>query len=183
LVTLAISGASTVPSRVLFELSTDGINYSVLGEAAANPLAASSSGAGKRLLAPTATSFTLTGLNLPSSQNLFVRARGYDASGSEVIQTTRNAIVLSPTAATVSVGGRITSGKRGIRNIRVTLTDANGAARTVLSSQLGYYRFAEVEAGQTYTIQVSGKKYTFANSVQIRSITENTDDVDFQADN
>jgi len=90
---------------------------------------------------------------------------------------------LNATAATVTIGGRITSGKQGIRNIRVTLTDQNGSTRTVLSSQLGYYRFAEVEVGQTYTISVSGKKYSFANSTQIRSITEDTNDINFVADN
>ncbi len=54
---------------------------------------------------------------------------------------------LAPTAANVQIGGRVmTANGRGIRNVLVTLTNANGTSRTVITGNFGYYRFAEIEA-------------------------------------
>ncbi len=69
------------------------------------------------------------------------------------------------TAATpneVSIGGSLlTAFGQGVPNTRVTLTDINGVSRTVLSSAFGFYSFGNVEAGQTYTLTVDGRRYTF----------------------
>ncbi len=45
----------------------------------------------------------------------------------------------------------------------VTLADTAGQARTARSSSLGNFRFAELTVGQTYTVSVSAKRYTFAS--------------------
>ena len=66
--------------------------------------------------------------------------------------------------------------------MRVTLTGTNGESRTVLSGSFGYYRFAEVPAGETYIFSVFAKRYTFAQNTQVRSIMEDTDDINFVAD-
>ena len=90
----------------------------------------------------------------------------------------------APTAANVSVGGRVFSGKdRGIAKARITLTDASGASRSALTSAFGYYRFDDVQAGETYIFSVAAKRYSFSQSSQVRSIVEDTDDVNFVADN
>ena len=91
---------------------------------------------------------------------------------------------LAPTAASVSVGGRVlTADGRGIRNVMITLTGANGETRTVLSSAFGYYRFTEIAAGGTYIFSVHSKRFTFSQPTQLLSIIQDTDDVNFIADN
>jgi len=86
----------------------------------------------------------------------------------------------APTAASVTIGGRVRTEKgKGIRNARVTLTDANGATRAVLSGTFGAYRFADVAVGETYILFVSGKRFVFANPTQIVNVVEQLDDLDF----
>ena len=63
-VTWTRGGSSPQFTRVTFESSTDNVNYTPLG----NGTAAGSN-------------WTLTGLNLPTGQNIYIRARGYYRSG------------------------------------------------------------------------------------------------------
>lgn len=89
---------------------------------------------------------------------------------------------LSPTASGVVVGGRVKdSTGKGIRNVIVTITFPSGEQRTVLSGSLGYYRFTEIPAGDTYIFSAAAKRYTFSQPTQIRSILEDTQDIDFIA--
>ncbi len=91
---------------------------------------------------------------------------------------------LSPTAASVTVGGRVTTAAgRGIRNVRVNLTDVNGETQTTLTGKFGFYRFTDVPAGETYIFSVSARRYAFSQNAQVRSIIEETNDVNFTADN
>jgi CSLREA domain-containing protein len=86
------------------------------------------------------------------------------------------------TAASVSIGGRVmTVNKRGISNVRLTLTQAGGTTRIVYSNAFGYYRFADVQAGETYIITASGKRFLFDNPVQALFVTEETDGINFTA--
>ncbi|MDQ4120868.1 MAG: carboxypeptidase-like regulatory domain-containing protein [Acidobacteriota bacterium] len=78
------------------------------------------------------------------------------------------------TASSVSVSGRIMSGRRGISNARVFLTNQNGETKTALTNSLGYYRFEDVQAGGTYVLNVSSKRYNF----QPRVITVNEEMTD-----
>jgi hypothetical protein len=83
-------------------------------------------------------------------------------------------------AAGVEVSGRVTTPDgSGLRNAQVTLTDANGTTRTVLTASAGYYKFDSVAAGSTYTISVASKRYRFqSRKVQV---TDNLIDLDFTA--
>jgi len=91
---------------------------------------------------------------------------------------------MAPTAASVTVSGRVmTAHGKGIRNVLVRFVDDAGQIRTVLTSTFGYYKFADIPAGQTYTISVSAKKYTFAQPTQVLNLTGETSDVNFVADN
>lgn len=67
------------------------------------------------------------------------------------------------TAANVSVSGRVmTAGGSGLSGAVVSMTDSQGVTRTATTSPFGYYRFDEVQAGQTYLFNVSAKRYRFA---------------------
>lgn len=72
------------------------------------------------------------------------------------------ALAAPPTAASVSISGRVMGGGRGVANATVRLTDSNGATRTARTTTFGYYRFDDVEVGQTYIVSVQTKRYRFA---------------------
>lgn len=89
---------------------------------------------------------------------------------------------LSPTAAAVTVGGRITTfGGRGIRSVIITMTDVNGLSRTAVSTAFGYYSFTDVAAGTTYIVTAKGKNYEFSQPVRFLNINEDALDIDFTA--
>ena len=72
----------------------------------------------------------------------------------------------APTAALVSVSGRvITPDGSPVFRARVTLTDGTGATRSTLSSNFGYYRFDDIEVGQTYILSATAKQFQFAPRV------------------
>lgn len=91
--------------------------------------------------------------------------------------------VLGPTAAMVSLSGRVVTAEgRGIRNARLTLTDANGEIRYALSGAFGYYRFTNVSVGETYILTVSSKRFTFANPTRAVNAQEEISDANFIAE-
>ncbi len=74
--------------------------------------------------------------------------------------------IVAPTAAAVEVSGRVLSGNfSGISNALVTLTDSNGNTLGTRTNSFGYYKFVEVNAGETYTVKVSHKRYRFAPQI------------------
>jgi hypothetical protein len=90
---------------------------------------------------------------------------------------------LAPTAALVSISGRVlTANGQGIRNIRVTLTGGNGVSRDAQTTSFGNFRFEEIEAGQTYVLEISSKKFVFADPTRILSVKEDIADADFIAE-
>jgi uncharacterized repeat protein (TIGR01451 family) len=90
--------------------------------------------------------------------------------------------VLAPTAANVSVSGRVlTASGKGIRNVQITLTDSSGNTRTAISTTFGYYRFDNVTAGGTYIITAKGKRYEFSQPTQVINVIEDTVDTNFTA--
>lgn len=99
---------------------------------------------------------------------------------SEIDGVSINAFV--PTAANASVGGRIlTSGGQGIRNVDVVLTAPDGTMRFAKTGSFGYYRFDEVEVGQTYIVTISSKRYSFTDTARVMTVNDNVTDVDFIA--
>jgi hypothetical protein len=91
-------------------------------------------------------------------------------------------VQLSPTAASVSVSGRITATNgNGIQNVRITLTDSDGETQIVLSNALGYYQFTDVLVGETYILSAKSKHYTFSQPLQVLNITDETSEVNFIA--
>jgi hypothetical protein len=91
---------------------------------------------------------------------------------------------LAPTAATVSISGRVvTADGSGIRNVQVTLTDGGGASRTILTGSFGYYRFDQITAGQTVILSVQAKRFTFAQPTMVLNVAEELSEIDFIAVN
>jgi hypothetical protein len=86
----------------------------------------------------------------------------------------------APEAAAASVSGQVLSGiGSGISKAHVTITNQNGESQTVLTNQFGYYRFDEVEVGETYIFTVRAKGYQFSQSAQVHTIVGETEDINF----
>ena len=92
-VTWTRGGSSPQFTRVTFEYSTDNVTYTLLG----NGTAAGSN-------------WTLTGLNLPTGQNFYIRARGYYRTGGQngsesITESVRNALLSRPTRTAFDFDG------------------------------------------------------------------------------
>jgi len=95
---------------------------------------------------------------------------------------TRCSTVSAPTAASVSISGRVLTGSgRGLANASVYLTDQNGNTRVSRTSSFGYYRFEDVQAGQTVIVTVVSKRFQFAP--QVLNLTEEATQLNFVAEN
>ena len=69
---------------------------------------------------------------------------------------------IGPTSAGASVSGRLlTADGFGGGNTPVFLTDMSGVRLRTISTSLGYYRFDDIAAGQTYLIEVPAKQLGF----------------------
>ncbi len=88
-----------------------------------------------------------------------------------------------PTAASVSVGGRVMSSTgAGVPRAELTISDpATGEVRSAISSSFGYYRFEGVEAGRSYVLRVRAKGLQFLPDTRVVNVTDNIADVDFTA--
>lgn len=87
---------------------------------------------------------------------------------------------LSPTAAQVGISGRVTDGNgRGVKGSIVSITDAQGVARTAITSPFGYYRLDDLTAGSTYVVSVASKRYQFTPQVLV--VADQLNGVDFVA--
>lgn len=184
-VTWTRDGASPNLWRVVFEQSTDGgANYTFLGDGTRSfaPLAG---GKGESQFVPTASNWTLTGLTLTTGQNIHIRARGFYRTGHEnasdsITETVKNVFLLPSTAASVSISGRVLRGKGySVGNAVVSLTGSSGSPRQARTGSFGYYRFDNVDVGQTYIISVSSKRYQF--EPQVVFLLDDIGDLDFIA--
>lgn len=118
---------------------------------------------------------TFTTTNLPNiAPNQW--AFGYDNAAGRIILG-----VVPATAAEVSIGGRVFSPEgRGIANARVVVTDSNGVTRTGQTTSFGNYRVEGLAAGQTYTVSVRARGYSFAP--RILTVSQDVSDADFTAE-
>lgn len=89
---------------------------------------------------------------------------------------------LVPSAAGVSVGGRVlTANGSGLRDVRVTLVASDTSTRSALTNAFGFYRFDDIQAGETYVISVQSKRYQFAEPTRVLNVTSELSGVDFTA--
>ena len=103
-VTWTRGGSSPRLSRVTFEISTNNVSYSFLGHGTA-----------------TGAHWTLTDLNLPTGQNIYMRARGHYRSGryngSESITESVRNVFLAPLSARITSIARLAGGAAELRGV------------------------------------------------------------------
>ncbi len=86
------------------------------------------------------------------------------------------------TAATVTVGGRVTTAiGRGIRNVVIRMTDEDGNIRSAVTTSFGYYIFTDVPAGKTYVLTAKGKRFTFNQPTFVLNVDDDMTNVNFVA--
>lgn len=84
----------------------------------------------------------------------------------------------APTAASVTISGRVFQlNGSGMPRASVSHTDGFGNIKTAQTSSFGYFRFENVEVGQTYIFQVSAKGYLFAP--QVINVSESINELNF----
>ena len=100
----------------------------------------------------------------------------------EGIRCSSDGVSLAPTAASVSISGRVLLSKgRGLSNAFVYLTDQNGNIQVRRTNPFGYYRFENVQVGQTATVTVVSKRLRFAP--QVLNLNEEVTQLNFIAGN
>lgn len=118
----------------------------------------------------------LAALGITASDRVTATATDAAGNSSEFTPT------FAPTAANVSVSGRILSANgAGIAKARISLVGANGETRTVISNSFGYYEFTGVEVGQIYVVSAQHKIYRFDPPTQVVTVMDELTDVDFTA--
>ncbi|MBS1797765.1 MAG: carboxypeptidase regulatory-like domain-containing protein [Acidobacteria bacterium] len=79
----------------------------------------------------------------------------------------------APTASNVTVSGRVTGGGRAT----VLMTDQEGNSRSVKTNSFGLYRFDDVPAGQTYTLNAYSKGSQY--DPKVVTVADSVTDLDF----
>ena len=118
-----------------------------------------------------------------SSVDLGLRKATIIAEAGENITCTFRNGQISPSAATATVTGRVTTSEgRGINGATVTVMNAStGALLTARTNALGYYSIEGLEVTEFYSLTVTHKSYVFAPDTQFFTLNEDTNGVDFMA--
>ena len=122
---------------------------------------------------------TAAGLTTDQRGIGFSRIVDGNGDGTAIVDIGAFEVQVAPTAATVSVSGRVTARGRGISNAVVHLTSQSGEIQTAKTNRLGYYTFTELAAGETYIFNVFSKRYQF--NPQVVNLTEDLDELNFTA--
>ncbi|MFM9903960.1 MAG: carboxypeptidase-like regulatory domain-containing protein [Pyrinomonadaceae bacterium] len=128
------------------------------------------------------TTINVTGI---SGTTMRIRVVTFTNANAELVtmdnvSVPQNGVFIVPTAAGVSISGRVlTADGRGVRNARVTILNRQGIARNVATGPYGYYRFDDVETGQSYVARVVSRRFGF--EPQVLQVNDNLTDVDFVA--
>ncbi len=185
-VTLSGAGAALLPSTGSYTsgtyLPTDREPFTTTGDIYPAPAPTTFSRA-----APTGSA-TFASVFNGDNPNGTWRLYTYDARGgggdATIAGWSLNITALAPTAAAVSVGGRVvTNSGKGISNALVKMSDPNGQTVTVITNPFGYYRFADVPAGFSYILSVEAKNRQFNQRSQIISVSDELTNINFTSNN
>lgn len=103
-----------------------------------------------------------------------------DAATNLSISSQNGAVGMGPTAATVSITGRVTDATgNAISKAIVTMLSVTGESKTALTNPFGYYVFTEVQAGEAYIFSVRHKRFSF--SPRVVSVDDEITDLNFTA--
>jgi hypothetical protein len=101
-------------------------------------------------------SHTFTVPNLPTSQAR-IRVREHNFVDPVGVSAANFTI-----SANIEVSGRVlTPSGQGLRNAVVTLTGTSGPPRTTTTSSFGFYRFDDLNPGESYTLTVGSRTFRF----------------------
>lgn len=89
--------------------------------------------------------------------------------------------VQAPTAAGVSISGRVSSGRRGLARATVHITDQNGNVRTATTNIFGYFQLTDIEAGQSLIVNVFHRTYQF--TPQVVTVNDSLSNLNFTPQN
>lgn len=175
-----ITTQASATSAAFARYNTDGSLDGEFDASAANP-----NGDGKTVIPIGESSDFITDIAIQDNGRIV--AVGYGQNGTDddfqVIRLNGTQPALN-SAARIPVGGRVlTANGAGIRNVAVTITLPGGETRTTLSGASGHYRFEEIPVGGTYILTVSAKRFNFSDATQIKQISEDTNNIDFIANN
>lgn len=86
------------------------------------------------------------------------------------------------TAGDATISGRVTdSYGRAISSASIRVQDIAGTSRVAYTNTFGYYSIPGLEVGQTYVLNVSARRYTFANPSIVVNLTDNYSGANFTA--
>ena len=173
-ITWTRGGSSPQFARVTFESSTDNVNYTLLGNGTAS-----------------GSNWTLTGLSFPTSQNFYIRARGYYRSGfttgsESITESVRNAFFAPPTITsannttfTVGTAGTFRVTTTGIptgTSMLITESGALPGGVTFVDNNNGTATLAgtpNAGTGGTYPITITASNGVSPNATQNFTLTVN----------
>lgn len=85
----------------------------------------------------------------------------------------------APTAANVTLAGRVIIEGAGMKRIRITLQNlSNGAIQTAIPSSFGYYQFENLEIG-VYLVTAASRSFQFSPPSFTLDLTDNVSDANF----
>ena len=177
-----LAGATAIPANCTRTLNNTAVAQGRLGIGLGCPTGGIPAGIDELFtLKFTAKAAAVAGTQIPVTfGNTPINTEVGDQNGNTLTVDTvpGNITILGPTAALVSVAGRVTAPNgAGLRNVTVTMTDAFGTTRTATTSSFGFYQFDEVESGATYVMGVASRAYRFGS--RSVSVTDNIVDMDF----
>jgi uncharacterized delta-60 repeat protein len=181
-ITWTRGGSSPQLTRVTFEYSTDNLSYTPLGNGT-----------------PAGSDWILTGLNLSTGVNFYVRARGYyptgDVNGSESItESVRNAFLAGTLQLTAAVS-RKTHGSAGAFDVPLPLTGEPGvecrstnnhytlvftfssdvvSGSAAVTSGTGTVQGSPIFSGNTMTVNLTGVTDVQKITVTLSDVTSDT---------
>lgn len=95
----------------------------------------------------------------------------------------KGSVELAVVAVPVYISGQVLSTKTPLKGVWVTLSGGGlSSPIAVQTNTFGEYRFNNILSGQTYTLSVENKKYTFTPSSRSVTPSGNLDNEDFTAD-
>jgi hypothetical protein len=106
----------------------------------------------------------------------YVTNGGPSGANSDIISIDDVQFPLAPTAAGVSVSGRVlTPAGRGLAGATVVLTSPSGERWTTSTSTFGRFSFDDVEVGQTYVVSVISRRFSF--DPYVVNVSDNVDNL------
>ncbi|MEZ5422156.1 MAG: carboxypeptidase regulatory-like domain-containing protein [Pyrinomonadaceae bacterium] len=105
------------------------------------------------------------------------------ASGLATFSRWAIGVPVAPSSAEAMVAGRVTNADaRAVKGAFLTAVGTDGRVRFALTNQFGYYRLRALTAGETYTITIYSKQYSFAPSTRVITLNDIESQLDFVAE-